>query len=90
MGPTASLPDFNGEALSTYLTTPFLLAGDGVHVEETDPWHRTVRPGAVLRAVRGRSRRTAEFRTSSSDNSHMRRRHHYQVNIAGGFTAQRS
>jgi hypothetical protein len=25
---------FNGEALWTYLTTPFLLAMDGVHVDE--------------------------------------------------------
>jgi hypothetical protein len=28
---------FNSEALWTYLTTPFLLAMDGVHVEETEP-----------------------------------------------------
>jgi hypothetical protein len=27
---------FNGEALWTYLTTPFLLAGDGVQIEELD------------------------------------------------------
>ncbi len=30
---------FNGEALWTYLTTPFLLAMDGVRVDETEPWH---------------------------------------------------
>src|ERR1700739_4038126 len=29
---------FNGEAMWTYLTTPFLLAMDGVRVEETEPW----------------------------------------------------
>src|SRR5580658_3986961 len=29
---------FNGEALWTYLTTPFLLAMEGVCVEETEPW----------------------------------------------------
>ena len=29
---------FNGYALWTYLTTPFLLAMDGVRVEETEPW----------------------------------------------------
>jgi hypothetical protein len=29
---------FNGEALWTYLTTPFLLAMDGVRVEETESW----------------------------------------------------
>ena len=30
---------FNGEALWTYLTTPFLLAMEGVTVEETEPWN---------------------------------------------------
>ena len=29
---------FNGEALWTYLTTPFLLAMDGIRVEEVEPW----------------------------------------------------
>src|SRR5258707_4312186 len=29
---------FNGEAMWTYLATPFLLAMDGVRVEETEPW----------------------------------------------------
>ena len=29
---------FNGVALWTYLTTPFLLAMDGVRVEETESW----------------------------------------------------
>jgi hypothetical protein len=29
---------FNGYALWTYLTTPFLLAMDGVQAEETEPW----------------------------------------------------
>src|ERR1700694_1093343 len=29
---------FNGEALWTYLTTPFLVAMEGVRVEETEPW----------------------------------------------------
>src|SRR5262249_30195788 len=29
---------FDGYALWTYLTTPFLLAMDGVRVEETEPW----------------------------------------------------
>src|SRR5262245_15123883 len=29
---------FNGEAVWTYLTTPFLLAVDGVRTEETEPW----------------------------------------------------
>ena len=29
---------FNGEALWTYLTAPFLLARDDVRVEEVEPW----------------------------------------------------
>jgi hypothetical protein len=29
---------FNGYAMWTYLTTPFLLAMNGVRVEETEPW----------------------------------------------------
>ena len=36
---------FNGEALWTYLTTPFLLAMDGVRVEETEPWREGAEPG---------------------------------------------
>jgi len=41
---------FNGEALCTYLTTPFLLAMDGVRVEETEPWREGVEMWRVLRA----------------------------------------
>jgi hypothetical protein len=29
---------FNGETLWTYLTTPFLVAMEGVRIEETEPW----------------------------------------------------
>ena len=29
---------FNGYALRTYLTTPYLLAMNGLRVEETEPW----------------------------------------------------
>jgi hypothetical protein len=38
---------FNGEALWTSLTTPFLLAMDGVRVEETEAWR-----GDVARVAR--------------------------------------
>ncbi|MGH9467725.1 MAG: hypothetical protein ACRD1Y_10260, partial [Terriglobales bacterium] len=41
---------FNGEALWTYLTTPFLLAMDGVRVEETEPWRARAETWRVLRA----------------------------------------
>src|SRR5262245_55073837 len=41
---------FYGEALWTYLTTPFLLAGDDVRVEEGEPWHEGEETWRVLRA----------------------------------------
>lgn len=41
---------FNGEALWTYFTTPFLLAMGGVVVEETEPWEETPEVWRVLRA----------------------------------------
>ena len=41
---------FNGEAVWTYLTTPFLLARDDVHVEETGPWTQDGETWRVLRA----------------------------------------
>jgi hypothetical protein len=41
---------FNGEALWTYLTTPFLLAMDGVHVDEVEPWREGAETWRVLRA----------------------------------------
>ena len=53
---------FNGEALWTYLTTPFLLAMGGVKVEETEPWReggetrRVVRAYFPLRGHRSKSR----------------------------------
>src|SRR5215470_11544797 len=39
---------FNGEGLWTYLTTPFLLAMDGVRVEETGAWHEESETWRVL------------------------------------------
>src|SRR6516225_3621893 len=41
---------FNGEALWTYLTTPFLLAMDGVRVEESEAWREGAETWRVLRA----------------------------------------
>jgi hypothetical protein len=79
---------FNGEALRTYLTTPFLLAGDGVHVEETEPWKQDGETWRVLRARFPDSilthNRVQDF---FFDDSRMLRRHDYRVNVAGGFPA---
>src|SRR5580704_7027170 len=41
---------FNGEAVWTYLTTPFLLAMNGVRVEETEDWREGTETWRVLRA----------------------------------------
>jgi hypothetical protein len=79
---------FNGEAVWTYLTTPFLLAMDGVRVEETEPWREGEETWRVLRAYFPGS-----FETHSAVQDFffgedlLLRRHDYQVNIAGGFAA---
>ena len=41
---------FNGEALWTYLTTPFLRAMDCVRIEETESWREGAETWRVLRA----------------------------------------
>src|SRR5215470_5584880 len=41
---------FNAEALWTYFTTPFLLAMDGVDVEEVEPWREGAETWHILRA----------------------------------------
>src|SRR5262249_34883898 len=41
---------FNGYAMWTYLNTPFLLAMDGVRVEETEAWRDGTETWRVLRA----------------------------------------
>ena len=80
---------FNGEAVWTYLTTPFLLAMDGVRVEETEPWREGAETWRVLRAYFPGSIEThsliQDFFFGESDL--LLRRHDYNVNIAGGFPA---
>jgi hypothetical protein len=79
---------FNGEAVWTYLTTPFLLAMDGVQVEETQEWHERGETWHVLRAYFPGSIEThslvQDFFFGEDD---LLRRHDYSVNIAGGFPA---
>ena len=79
---------FNGEALWTYLTTPFLLAMDGVEVEETEPWREGAETWRVLRAY---FPGTIETHSAIQDfffgEDLLLRRHDYAVNIAGGFPA---
>jgi hypothetical protein len=79
---------FNGEALWTYLTTPFLLALDGVRVEETEPWQEGSETWRVLRACFPGSIEThCLIQDFFFGEDLMLRRHGYSVNIAGGFGA---
>jgi hypothetical protein len=79
---------FNGEALWTYLTTPFLLAMDGVMVEEVEPWEQGEERWRVLRArFPGSIETHSLIQDFYFDGSFLLRRHDYQVNIAGGFPA---
>jgi hypothetical protein len=79
---------FNGEALWTYLTTPFLLAMGGVQVEETDPWREGPEVWRVLRAYFPGSIETHSLvQDFFFGEDLMLRRHDYSVNVAGGFAA---
>jgi len=79
---------FNGEALWTYLTTPFLLAMNSVRVEETAPWQEGEETWRVLRAYFPGSIDThSQIQDFFFGEDLMLRRHDYTVNIAGGFAA---
>jgi hypothetical protein len=79
---------FNSEALWTYFTTPFLLAIDGVHVEEGEPWQEGAETWHVLRAQFPGSIETHSLiQEFFFDRDLHLRRHDYSVNIAGGFPA---
>ncbi|MFD7436115.1 hypothetical protein [Streptomyces sp. NPDC059861] len=79
---------FNGYALWTYLTTPFLLAMPGFTVTGIDPWQEADESWAGLRAtfppeIAGHS--TEQDFYFGADG--LLRRHDYHVDIAGGFAA---
>ena len=79
---------FNGEALWTYLTTPFLLAMEGVRVEETESWQEGEETWRVLRAYFPGSIETHSLVQDFFFGEDLTlRRHDYSVNIAGGFAA---
>ena len=79
---------FNGYALWTYLTTPFLLAFPGVSVSEIAPVEENgeVWPGlqADFPAEVATHSRLQEFYFGPD---HLVRRHDYRVDVAGGFNA---
>jgi hypothetical protein len=79
---------FNGYAMWTYLTTPFLFTMEGVRVQEVEPWVEGSRTWRVLRV---------KFRDGIATHSRVQdfyfgedlslRRHDYTVDVAGGFAA---
>src|SRR5215207_9805363 len=79
---------FNGYALWTYLTTPFLLAMDGFEVEEIEPWREGAETWRGLRATF-----PAAIASHSTEQDFyfgpdmLIRRHDYRVEIAGNFAA---
>ncbi|MEV7239444.1 hypothetical protein AB0N06_37950 [Streptomyces sp. NPDC051020] len=79
---------FNGYALWTYLTTPFLLAMPGFDVEEIEPWQED---GEEWRGLRATFPDTTASHSTRQDfyfgPDRLLRRHDYHVDIAGGFAA---
>jgi hypothetical protein len=79
---------FNGYALWTYLTTPFLFALPGFSFEEIEPWQESAETWRGLRVT---------FPPEISSHSKQQdfyfgadavlRRHDYHVNASGGFAA---
>jgi hypothetical protein len=79
---------FNGEALWTYFSTPFLLGMAGVRVEELAPWTEGNETWRVLRAYFPGSTETHSLIQEFFFGADLLlRRHDYRVNVAGGFAA---
>jgi hypothetical protein len=79
---------FNGYALWTYLTTPFLLAMDGFKLHEIEPWREGAETWRGLRASF-----PPDIASHSTEQDFyfgpemLLRRHDYRVEIAGNFPA---
>jgi len=79
---------FNGSALWTYLTTPFLLAMDGFEVREIEPWREGDEIWHGLRAVFPAAIASHSIEQDFYFGPDMLiRRHDYRVDIAGSFPA---
>ncbi|MFD8418057.1 hypothetical protein [Streptomyces sp. NPDC059466] len=79
---------FNGYAMWTYLTTPFLLAMPGFTVTDIEPWREGDEVWPGLRAAfpyRIASHSTHQDFYFGPDR--LLRRHDYHVDVAGGFAA---
>ncbi len=79
---------FNGYALWTYLTTPFLLTMEGVQVTEMETW---TEGGETWRVLRARFPESIATHSAVQDfcfgEDLLLRRHDYNVDVAGGFDA---
>ncbi|GHO81531.1 hypothetical protein KSD_93020 [Ktedonobacter sp. SOSP1-85] len=79
---------FNGYAMWTYLTTPFLLAMPGFEVAEISPWQEG---GELWRGLRARFPDAIASHSKEQDfyfgDDFLLRRHDYHVDVAGGFPA---
>src|ERR1700754_2057305 len=79
---------FNGYALWTYLTTPFLMKTPGVDVLEIEPWTEGQEVWRRLRArFPARLATHSEVQDFFFGPDFMLRRHDYSVDVAGGFGA---
>lgn len=79
---------FNGYALWTYLATPFLLAMEGVGIEEIEPWREGGETWRVLRATfPDRIATHSRVQDFFFGYDLMLRRHDYHVDVSGGFAA---
>jgi len=79
---------FNGYALWTYLTTPFLMAMPGFEVTEIAPWQEG---SERWRGLRARFPDAIASHSTEQDfyfgDDGLLRRHDYHVDVAGGFPA---
>ncbi len=77
---------FNGYAMWTYLTTPFLMAMPGFEVAEISPWREG---GELWRGLRARFPDEIASHSAEQDfyfgDDFLLRRHDYHVDVAGGF-----
>jgi hypothetical protein len=79
---------FNGCALWTYLTTPFLLTFDGVQVTEREPWTEGRETWRILRARFPGSMAThSALQNFCFGDDLLLRRHDYNVEVEGAFDA---
>ena len=79
---------FNGYAMWTYLTTPFLLTLEGVSVHEIAP---VTEDGQTWRGLQARFPSQIATHSSAQEfyfgDDNLLRRHDYRVEVAGGFSA---